>query len=212
MVIVVITLSKGEKCEDEIIDRCQLSDISPGAPGMSQRIDEKHRMMEDKHPCEETEIEARKPVRKHSYREYYYEIQIEGYKPIIVVLEANPFTRPEIGDFGGIHGRALEEKPSHMSIPESFFDTIWILVGVSFCMMNTMIVGPGRGGASKSETSEQEIENFDDWMCLVGPVCEKSVIPRRDTETSKDIETYTTYKRHPAKRARKKIKRRQNNQ
>lgn len=212
MVIVVIALSESEKCEDKIIDRCQLSNISPGAPGMSQRIDEKHRMMEDKHPCEETEIEARKPVRQHRNRKDDNEIQIEGYKSIIVVLKSHPLTCPEIRDFGGIHGRALEEKPSHMSIPESFFDTIWILVGVSFCMMNTMIVGPGRGGASKSETSEQEIENLDNWMCLVGPVCEEPVIPSGNTKTSEDIETYTAYKRHPAKRTRKKIKRRQNNQ
>lgn len=99
-----------------------------------------------------------------------------------------------------------------MSIPESFFDTIGVFVGVSFCMMNAVIIGPGRSRASKSETSEQEIENLDNWVCLVGPVCEESMIPSRDTETSEDIEANATYKCHPAKRTGKEIKRSQNNQ
>ncbi len=158
---------------------------------MRQRIDEKHRMMKDKHPCEETEIKTREPVGRHCHGEDDNEVQVQCYKSVMMVLKSYTFTRPEVRNFGRIHRWALEEEPSHMSIKESFFDTVGVFIGVSFCMMNTMIIGPGRGRASKSETSEQEIENFDNWMCLISLVSEESVIPRRDTETSEDIETNT---------------------
>ncbi len=121
---------------------------------MSQRIDEKHRMMKDKHPCEETEIETREPVGRHRHRKDDNEVQVERYKTIIVVLEANPFTRPEVRNFGRVHGWTLEEEPPHMSIEESFFDTIWVFIGVSLCMMNPVVIGPGRRRTSKSQTSE----------------------------------------------------------
>jgi hypothetical protein len=170
VVIVVIPFSESEKCEDEIIDRCELSGISLGAPGMSERIDEKHRMMEDKHPCQKSEIKARKPVRQHSYRKDDNEVEIESNKTIIFMLESDPFTRPEIGNFCRIHRWSFEEEPSHMGIKKSLLDIIWIFFGVSFSMMDSVIVGPGRSRASKSETSEQEIEYFYRSMCLIGPV------------------------------------------
>lgn len=99
-----------------------------------------------------------------------------------------------------------------MRIPESFFDIIGIFVGVSLGMMDAVIIRPGRSGASKSEASEQEIKNFHDRMRLVSPVCEESMISCSDTQTGKDIETNTHHKCSPAKRARKEIKRSQNNQ
>lgn len=111
-------------------------------------------MMKDKHPREETEIEARKPVGRHRHRKDDNEVQVECYKSVMIVLEANPFTRPEVRNFGRVHGWTLEEEPTHMSIEESFFDTIWVFIGVSLCMMNAVIIGPSSGRTSKSQTSE----------------------------------------------------------
>jgi hypothetical protein len=107
-------------------------------------------MMKDKHPREETEIEAREPVGRYSHRKNDDEVQIERYKSVMIVLEANPFTRPEVRNFGRVHRWTLEEKPSHMSIEESLFDTIGVFIRVSFCMMNPVIIGPGRRRTSKS--------------------------------------------------------------
>ncbi len=169
-------------------------------------------MMKDKHPREETEIEARKPVGRHRHREDDNEVQIERYKTIIVVLKSYPFTRPEVRNFGRVHRWTLEEKPTHMSIEESFFDTIWVFIRISFCMMNAVIIGPSSGRSSESETPEEEVENLNDWMCLVGLVSKESMITRRNTETSEDVETNPHYKCCPAKRTRKEIEWRQNNQ
>ena len=99
-----------------------------------------------------------------------------------------------------------------MSIEESFFDTIWVFIRISFCVMNAVIIGPSSGRSSESETPEEEVENLNDWMCLVGLVSKESMITRRNTETSEDVETNPHYKCCPAKRTRKEIKRRQNNQ
>jgi len=152
-------------------------------------------MMKDKHPCEKTEIKTREPARCHRHREHDNEIEIERYKSVMMVLETNPFTRPEVRNFGGIHRWALEEEPSHMSIEKSLFDTVWILIAISFCMMNTMVIGPGRRRSCKSETSQEEVENLNHSMGLVGLVGKKSMIPCCDTETSEDIETDTHYER-----------------
>lgn len=121
---------------------------------MSERIDEKHRMMKDKHPCEKTEIKTRKPVGHHRHREDDNEVQVERYKSVMMVLKSYPFTRPEVRNFGGVHGWTLEEEPSHVSIKKSFFDTIWVFIGVRLCMMDSVIIGPCCRRPSKSETSE----------------------------------------------------------
>ena len=168
--------------------------------------------MKNKHPCEETEIKTREPVGRHRHREDDNDVQVECYKSVMIVLKSYPFTRPEIRDFGRVHRWTLEEKPAHMSIEESFFDTIWVFIRISFCMMNAVIIGPGRRRTSKPQTSEEEVENLNNRMCLVGLVSKESMITRRDTETSEDVETNPHYKCCPAKRTRKEIEWRQNNQ
>lgn len=166
---------------------------------MSERIDKKHGVMKHKHPCEETEIKTRKPTCHHGDRKDDNEIEVECYKSIMIVLKSYPFTRPEIRNFGRVHRWTLEEKPAHMGIEESFFDTVWVFISISLCMMDAVIVGPCRSRTSESETSEQEIENFNDWVSLVGLVSKKSMISSRDTETSQDIETDTYNQGSPIK-------------
>jgi hypothetical protein len=166
---------------------------------MSQGIDKKHRMMKHKHPQEEAEIKTRKPIRHNTNREEDNEIEIERYESVMIVLKSYPFTRPEIRNFGRVHRWTLEEKPAHMSIEESFFDTVWVFIRISFCMMDAVIIGPGRCRTSESQTSEEEIENLNHRMCLVGLVRKKSMISSRDTETSEDIETDAYNKGSPIK-------------
>ena len=78
-----------------------------------------------------------------------------------------------------------------MSIKKSLFDTVGIFIAISFCMMDTMVIGPGRCRSCKSETSQEEVENLNHRVCLIGLMGKKSMIPGRDTETSEDIETNT---------------------
>lgn len=155
--------------------------------------------MKHKHPCEETEIKTRKPTCHHGDRKDDNEIEIECYKSVMIVLKSYPFTRPDIRNLGRVHRWTLEEKPAHMGIEESFFDTVWVFISISLCMMDAVIIGPCRSRASESETSEQEVENLNDWVSLVGLVSKKSMISSRDTETSQDIETDTYNKGSPIK-------------
>lgn len=166
---------------------------------MSQRIDEEHRMMKDKHPREEAEIKTRKPACHDGDRKDDNEIEIERYESVMIMLKSYPFTRPEIRNFGRVHSWTLEEKPAHMGIEESFFDTIWVFISISLCMMDAVIIGPCCSRTSESEASEQEIENLNHWMCLVGLVSKKSMISSRDTETCEDIETDAYNKGSPIK-------------
>lgn len=156
-------------------------------------------MMKHKHPCEETEIKTRKPVGRHRHREDDNEVQVQCYKSVMMVLKSYPFTRPEVRNFCRIHRWALEEEPAHMSIEKSLFDTVRVFIGVSLCMMNPVIIRPCRRRTSKSETSDEEVENLNHRVCLVGLVGKESMISRCDTETCHDIETDTHYERPETK-------------
>lgn len=169
-------------------------------------------MMKDKHPCEKTEKETRKPIGHHSHSEDDNEVQIERYKSVMIVLETNPFTRPEVRYFGRVHRGSLEEEPAHMSVEESFFDIIGIFITVSFCMMNAVIIGPSSRRSSESETSQDEVDYFDNWVCSVGLVSEESMISSRDSKTCQYIEENSDKKRYPTKRTRQEVKWRENDE
>lgn len=97
-------------------------------------------MMKDEHPEQKTEIKTREKICHHANRGYNDEIQIQCYKSVMIMLETDPFARPEIGNFCWIHGRTLEQKPAHVREEESSFYTVRVLHCISFCMMNPVIV------------------------------------------------------------------------
>ena len=113
------------------------------------------------------------------------------------MLNPYPFTGPEIRYFCWVHCRTLQEKPSHMGIPESFFYTIRVLVGICFGMVDTVIIGPRCCRASKSEASEKQIDNFDHWMRLIGFVRKKSVISCSDSHSRDNVEKNADKKSNP---------------
>ena len=116
------------------------------------------------------------------------------------MLKTNPFARPKIWYFGRIHSRTLEKKPSHVSKKESSFNTIGIFHGVSLCMMYAVIIWPSCCWTSKTETAKQKVYNFNYRMCLIGSMCEESVISSSDTEPCEYINRDTDKKCCPTHR------------
>lgn len=116
------------------------------------------------------------------------------------MLKTNPFTCPKIRNFCRIHGRTFEEEPPHMRIKKSFLDAVWIIHGISFCMMNSMIIWPCCCWTSETEATENEVYDFYYLMCLIGSVCEKSVISSSNTEPCEYINRDTNKKCCPIHR------------
>lgn len=116
------------------------------------------------------------------------------------MLKTNPFARPQIRNFCRVHGRTFEEKPAHMCVKKSFLDAVRILHGISFCMMNSMIIGPCCCWASEAQTAEDEVYDFYCLMCLIGSMSKKPVISSSNTETCKHINRDTNKKSHPTHR------------
>lgn len=162
---------------------------------MRERVDEKHRMMKHKHPHKETKIKARKHIRHHSYQGNNDDVQIQSNEPVVFVLKTNPFTRPEVRNFRGIHHWSIKEKPTHMRKEKTSLDTVRVFHGISLCMVYAVIIGPCCSRTSKAETSEEEIQYLNHGMCLVCFMSEKSMIPCSDTYSCEYIEAHTDKQR-----------------
>lgn len=164
-------------------------------------------MVKKEHPPKKTKIETWCPPCYWGNEGHYNDIKEGAYAVIIFVLNADPLICPEIWYFCWVHGWSFLEKPPHMCKEKTSFDTIGIFHSISFCMVYTVIIGPGRCRASKTETTNNEVYIFYYWMCLVCFVREISMIARCDAHRRNDIYQTSSEKCNPIPRSIHKIKR-----